>query len=416
MVHLQKYYDLCFMNQRILIIGFVWPEPTSSAAGWRMLQLIKQLQQISTDLHFACAASTSEASFPLQNMNLQTHDIILNSDSFNTFVKNLKPDIVVYDRFMTEEQFGWRVKQECPDAVTILDTEDLHFVRKARTVAFKNNSEINYDTIECYRELSAIFRCDLSIIISKSEYELLVADFNVPIKQLLYLPFVENAITKEDQLKLPMFQDRSNLMFIGNFIHDPNYQTVLQLKKLWPLIRKRLPKVELHIYGAYATQKVLQLHNEKEGFIIKGKAVDVNETMKKYRLLVAPIPYGAGLKGKFIDGFRNALPNVTTPVGAESMFVTIWGGTICEEANFVSEIEKLYTNETYWKQAVSNGYEIINKQFSDAIWENTLKLEVIKTVSNLKKHRSNLFFQKILWQNALQATKYMSLWIAEKNK
>ena len=404
------------MNQRILIIGFVWPEPTSSAAGWRMLQLIQQLQEISTDVHFACAASTSDATFPLEDLNVVTHDIVLNHDSFNSFVSGLNPDIVVYDRFMTEEQFGWRVKQELPAVLTILDTEDLHFVRKARTAAFKNNSEINYDTIECYRELSAIFRCDLSIIISKWEYELLVADFNVPMKQLLYLPFVENAITKEDQLKLPMFQDRSNLMFIGNFIHDPNYQTVLQLKKLWPLIRKRLPKVELHIYGAYATQKVLQLHNEKEGFIIKGKAVDVNETMKKYRLLVAPIPYGAGLKGKFIDGFRNALPNVTTPVGAESMFVTIWGGTICEEANFVSEIEKLYTNETYWKQAVSNGYEIINKQFSDAIWENTLKLEVIKTVSNLKKHRSNLIFQKILWQNSLQATKYMSLWIAEKNK
>lgn len=416
MVHLQKYYDLCFMNQRILIIGFVWPEPTSSAAGWRMLQLIQQLQEISTDVHFACAASTSDATFPLEDLNVVTHDIVLNHDSFNSFVSGLNPDIVVYDRFMTEEQFGWRVKQELPAVLTILDTEDLHFVRKARTIAFKTNTAVNYDTIECYRELSAIYRCDLSIIISKWEYELLVGHFNVPVKQLLYLPFVEHFISEENQLKIPQYQNREHVMFIGNFIHDPNYQTVLQLKKLWPAIKKLLPKVELHVYGAYSSQKVQQLNNTKDGFIIKGKAADVNETMQKYRLLLAPIPYGAGLKGKFIDGFKNGLPNITTSVGAESMYIDQWGGAITDEETFATATEKMYLNEDYWKVAVANGYKIINEQFSDLMWKNVLKLEVNKLYTDLKKHRSNLFFQKILWQNALQATKYMSLWIAEKNK
>lgn len=404
------------MNLRVLIIGLVWPEPTSSAAGWRMLQLIEELKKISNDIHFASAASKSVFSHPLEPLNIITHDIVLNDSSFNDFIAHLNPDVVVYDRFMTEEQFGWRVKQELPEALTILDTEDLHFVRKARTLAFKNKTEVSYDTVDCYRELSAIYRCDLSLIISKWEYELLTNYFNVPQKQLLYLPFVEKVISTEKQLQLPTFQQRKNLMFIGNFIHDPNYQTVVHLKKMWPLIKKQLPDVELHIYGAYASQKVLQLNNEKEGFFIKGKAADVNETMQKYRLLVAPIPYGAGLKGKFIDGFKNGLPNVTTNIGAESMFSDFWGGCICNENNFVQLVANLYSNEIFWNECVLNGYRIIDEQFSELIWKNTLQLEIKKMILDLKKHRENLFFQKILWQNSLQATKYMSLWIEQKNK
>lgn len=404
------------MSKRILIIGFVWPEPTSSAAGWRMLQLIKQLKAYTSDIHFACAALKSEASFPLEDLGIIEHAIILNDDSFNTFISSLKPDIVVYDRFMIEEQFGWRVKQELPDCLTILDTEDLHYVRKARTVAFKNNTDVNFDTTDCYRELTSIFRTDLSIIISQWEYDLLVNNFNVPTKQLLYVPFIEQSIVEETIGNIPDFTKREHLMFIGNFIHDPNYQTVLQLKKMWPFIKKRLPNVQLHIYGAYASQKVLQLNNHNDGFIIKGKAVDVNETMQKYKLLVAPIPYGAGLKGKFIDGFKNGLPNVTTPIGGESMFVNFWGGSISNEEDFAAEIENLYVNENSWNQAVKNGFKIINEQFSERLWNDVLISKVVDIVTDLQKHRSNLIFQKILWQNSLQAVKYMSLWIQEKNK
>ena len=405
------------MNPRILIIGLVWPEPTSSAAGWRMLQLIEQLKSLSTDIHFACAASRSESSFDLKTIGLTEHDIVLNSESFNEFVAKLKPDLVVYDRFMTEEQFGWRVKQELPNVLTILDTEDLHFVRRARTQAFKNNTSVNFDTTDCYRELSAIHRCDLSLIISEYEYDLLVDYFKIPPKQLLYLPFVEQEISETERQKLPDFQQREHLMFIGNFIHEPNYQTVLQLKKFWKDIRKQLPKAEVHVYGAYTPEKVYQLHNISEGFLVKGKAEDVHATMQKYKVLVAPIPFGAGLKGKFIDGFKNSLPNVTTLVGSEGMNAENWGGLLAiDNDEFVDAVCRLYQEEMLWKQSVLNGFNIINKKFSEKIWNNVLKDQLFDMMKNPDAHRRDLFVQKMLWQNQLQATKYMSLWIEAKNK
>lgn len=405
------------MKLRVLIIGLVWPEPTSSAAGWRMLQLINELKKISNDIHFACAASKSVASHPFDELDVVSHDIVLNDSSFNDFIADLIPDIVVYDRFITEEQFGWRVKQVFPNIVSVLDTEDLHFVRRARTTSFKTNTEINYDTPDTFRELSSIYRSDLSIIISKFEYDLLINHFNIPSKQLLYLPFIEAEISKDKKDDFPDFNNRKDFMFIGNFIHDPNYQTVLQLKKIWTFIKKRLPNTQIHIYGAYASQKVLQLNNANDGFIIKGKADDVNQIMQQYRVLVAPIPFGAGLKGKFVDGFKNGLPNVTSKIGSEGMFVENWGGFIAEtETDFVEAVCKLYQDEAEWNRAVANGFDILNKQFSVNIWGGILKDAVLKIYENTELHRNNLFIQKILWQNGLQAVKYMSLWIEQKNK
>ena len=84
------------MNPRILIIGLVWPEPTSSAAGWRMLQLIEQLTSLSNDIHFACAASKSDASFCIDRFKGFEHNIQLNHESFNLFVKQLNPEVVVW--------------------------------------------------------------------------------------------------------------------------------------------------------------------------------------------------------------------------------------------------------------------------------------------------------------------------------
>lgn len=405
------------MTHCILIIGLVWPEPTSSAAGWRMLQLIKQLQNISTNIHFACAASKSDSSFNLSTLNVTEHSIELNDPSFDLFVSNLAPTIVMYDRFLTEEQFGWRVKMQCPDCLTILDTEDLHFVRRARAHAYKTNSVIDYNTTDCFRELSSIYRCDVSIIISQTEYDLLVQQFNIPNSQLHYLPFVENEISKQEFNDLPNFQDRENIMFIGNFIHEPNYMTVLKLKSIWPTIRKMLPKVEIHIYGAYPNHKVQQLHNEKDGFIIKGKAADVNETMKNYKILLAPIPFGAGLKGKFIDGFKNKLPNITTAIGAEGMAEDQWGGFICNDDNDIAiKAVELYTNEIIWNNCVCNGFTIINKYYNNSSWKDSLNVLVNKLYKELEQHRKSLIIQQLLWQNQLQATKYMSLWINEKNK
>ena len=82
-------------------------------------------------------------------------------------------------------------------------------------------------------------------------------------------------------------------------MHEPNWQSVLHLKNIiWPLIKKQLPKAEVHIYGAYPSQKVLQLNNKKDAFLVKGRAENVASVMEKAKVCLAPLLFGAGLKGK----------------------------------------------------------------------------------------------------------------------
>lgn len=404
----------------ILVIGLVWPEPTSSAAGWRMLQILECLQLIpGSQISFASAASKSPYSFPLESMHIAENIITLNDTSFDDYIESLNPDMVVYDRFVTEEQFGWRVHEKCPEALTILDTEDLHFLRQARISSVKKQTDIDYDNEFTIREISSILRCDVSIMISKFEIDLLTSQFNIQKDTLIYLPFLEENITPEHISEWRSFEDREHLVFIGNFLHEPNFQTVLKLKqKIWPQLKKLLPKVELHIYGAYAHHKAMQLHNPKERFFIKGRCENARQTIQNYKILLAPITFGAGAKGKFIDAMQTGTPSVTTETGAESMHEHFsWPGFIAQnDDSFTAEAINLYTNKTLWKNAQNNCVPIINHLYNKQLFQTAFVETVYQCYNNLADFRRQHFIRKILLSNANQAKKYMSLWIMAKNK
>ena len=159
----------------------------------------------------------------LAEEGITSQSITLNCDSFDSYISEYQPDIVLFDRFMMEEQFGWRVEKNCPNALKILDTEDLQCLRQARQQANKSNREmIQADLFSelAKREIAAIYRCDLSLIISSFEMELLVDTFKVDARLLHYLPFMI------DLAKCPTnttsFSDRQHFMTIGNFRHAPN--------------------------------------------------------------------------------------------------------------------------------------------------------------------------------------------------
>ena len=402
--------------KHVVIIGAVWPEPTSTAAGSRMLQLISLFQKQDYEITFLCSASKSDFSFDLNQISVKTKAIQLNDSSFDAEIKSLNPDVVLFDRFMIEEQYGWRVMENCPNALRILDTEDLHFLRKAREIAFKQNRELvfeDYISDVFKREMASIYRCDLTFLISEFEMQLATETFKIDATLLYYLPF----LSEEIQTNIPSFEERNHFVSIGNFLHEPNWQTVLALKKCWKSIKKQLPEAELHVYGAYVSEKAKQLHNEKEGFLIKGRAESVFEVYSKAKTLLAPIPYGAGLKGKLFEAMQLGLPSVTTKMGAEAMNGNIdWNGFITsDEADFIEKAIELYTNKNVWETAQKNGYKIIEKRFKKELYQTDFMNQVENLQENLNAHRNQNFLGQILQHQSLQSTKYMSKWIEAKN-
>jgi glycosyltransferase involved in cell wall biosynthesis len=405
-------------KKRILIIGPVWPEPTSSAAGTRMIQLINLFLSEGYEVLFASAASKSDFSFDLIGLGVKEYEIKLNDNSFNIFLSEVNPDIVLFDRFTMEEQYGWRVQQECPDAIRLMDTEDLHCLRLARQQAVKTGNPIDLFTDIARREIASILRCDLSLIISEVEMNILQEQFRIDPSLIYYLPFLEEELTAENIQNWKTFEEREGFVFIGNYLHEPNWNTLQILKtKIWPVLRKKLPGAKLNIYGAYSSQKVMQLHNEKEKFYVHGRADDALEVIASNKILLAPIQFGAGMKGKFIDAMLAGTPSVTTTVGAEAMKGNLeWNGVIEDDFElFTDQAVKLYQDKNWWLTSQQNGIRIINERYGKSQFTRTF-INTMNTLSlNLTVHRHHNFFGQILMHHTANSTKYMSLWIEEKN-
>jgi hypothetical protein len=410
-------------NQRILILGFVWPEPNSSAAGGRMVQLISIFTAQGFDVTFASLAMDSDYMIDLESLGVTKKSIALNCSSFDIFVKELNPTIVLFDRFMMEEQFGWRVAENCPDALRLLDTEDLHCLRLARQKAFKGNRQFTTDDLlvedVAKREIASILRCDVSLMIAEYEMELLQSVFKIDADLLYYLPLLLEPIEDSTIQNLPSFEERNNFVFIGNFLHEPNWNAVQYLKEtIWPLIRKQLPEAVLQIYGAYPSQKVLQLHQPKHGFYIMGRANDAQEVVRNARVVLAPLRFGAGIKGKLVEAMQCGTPSITTTIGAESMCGNLpWNGFVADEPQvFADKAVELYDDKNLWLKAQENGFEIIEKCYLKYLFEDDFIQHILKVQTRLKPHRLYNFMGTLLQHHTLTSTKYMSRWIEEKNK
>lgn len=406
----------------VLILGKVWPEPGSSAAGTRMMQLIELFQSQNWNITFATAANESEFAVNLEELRIKTVSIKLNDSSFDTFVRQQNPDIVLFDRFMTEEQFGWRVAEQCPNALRVLDTEDLHCLRAGRHLALKEGRSFEEEDLlneHSVREIASIYRCDLSLIISEVEMGILSRVFKIDEALIKYLPYMLDPVQKTQIKEWTTFEDREHFVSIGNFLHEPNWDGVRFVKEqIWPAIRSKLPKAEIHIYGAYPSQKVFQLHKPKDGFFIEGRTEEVGKILSEARVLLAPLRFGAGLKGKFVEAMQNGTPSITSRIGAEGLNGELqWPGFVSDEPEVV--VEKavgLYTDIKIWEEAQKAGIEIINKRFSKEEAGKGLIQLFLDLKSDLKTHRQSNFVGALLTHHTLASTKYMAKWIEEKNK
>ena len=409
--------------QNILIIGFVWPEPNSSAAGTRMEQLLLLFKEWGWNVTFATPALDSNFMIDLESIGVEKKTIALNCSSFDEFVQELNPSLVLFDRFLMEEQFGWRVAEFCPNALRILDTIDLHCLRLSRQKAFKEKRDFEINDLLTEdiskREIASILRCDCSIMVSEFEMDLLKNTFKIDASLLYYLPLLLKPVSQDEIQNWLPFEERNDFIIIGNFLHEPNWNSVQYLKEtIWPLIRKEIPKANLLVYGAYPSQKVLQLHQPKEGFHIMGRADNAEEVVSKARVVLAPLRFGAGIKGKLLEAMQCGTPSITTSIGAESMFGDLpWNGFITDNPkDFASKAVALYQDKTSWNAAQQNGIQIIEKRYLKSNFISEFKEIILSLQNNLKEHRMNNFMGALLQHQTLQSSKYMSKWIEAKNK
>jgi glycosyltransferase involved in cell wall biosynthesis len=387
-----------------------------------MLSLLKLFKSNGWRVIFASPASKTEFMTDLMEFGIESVDIELNNQSFDLYINQLSPTAVMFDRFMMEEQFGWRVAKHCPDAVRILDTEDLQCLRQARHSALKQERELvdaDFFSDVAKREIAAIFRSDLSLIISDYEIKLLQERFQVPNNLLIHIPFM---VSDHQIASNVSYGQRRHFVAIGNFRHAPNWDSVLYLKNLWPAIRQQLPDAELHVYGAYTPPKATALHNTQDGFMIKDRANSAVEVVQSARVMLAPLRFGAGIKGKLLDAMLTGTPSVTTPIGAEGMLgdcseTCFWPGFVADnDDDFVAAAVKLYQDQSYWNISSERCKPILRNRYNAKTIGASLLDRVNQITNKTSLHRFSNFTGAMLQHHHHKSTQYMAQWIEAKNQ
>ncbi|RLO13176.1 hypothetical protein DYB28_001452 [Aphanomyces astaci] len=416
-------------GKAILIAGSVWPERPSSAAGVRTCDMIDILLDEGWDVVCISPSRLNAHTRALAATGVHCEQVDPNKEeALEAFMcsRETPVHVALFDRYIAEEMYGWQVTKLAPHALRVLDLQDVHFLRKAREFHVCTDKKDYRTTLQpsidvepvasvVLRELASVYRSHLTLYVSEFEKTMLTTRFDVPPRRLRKLDY----IVPDDKLNQfpPNFKDRRHVAVIGSFKHAPNVDGLHWLKDtLWPTMRQSLPPhTELHMYGSYASAKAIKsLHNPHMNVHVMGFCDDVHETLASYRVSLAPLRFGAGIKGKIIDSWAAGTPVVSTSVGAEGMHYhpnQPWGGAVADSpAEFADRVAALYGNADEWTAAYEGGKVLCRTHYDLDSQRRTL-LDVVGSPTDVDN-----WVGRVLESSQFRATEYMSRFIQEKNK
>jgi O-antigen biosynthesis protein len=250
------------------------------------------------------------------------------------------------------------IQQYCPQAKVLFHTVDLHFLRMSREAMLQKDETKQQAADDMKRlELSAIRASHASIVVSTAELELLRPE--LPTAKLHVFPLIMDVRGTSKS-----FASRRDIVFVGGYQHVPNVDAVKYfVAEIMPLLRSRLPGVRFHVVGSKTPAELQAL--ACEDVVIRGFVDDLAPLLDKMRVSVAPIRYGAGIKGKIGSAMAVGLPVVATPLAAEGMLLVDDESILVAEGaeQFADAVVKLYQDELLWNRISQHGLK-----FAEHAW------------------------------------------------
>jgi O-antigen biosynthesis protein len=289
-------------------------------------------------------------------------------------------DLVVLARHYVAARHVEAVRQFAPGALLAFDTVDLHFLRADRLAELEGSPGARVAARSRRdEELALIRHVDVTIVVSSVERDVLRE--LAPDARVLLLSNIHEPMRGGRP-----FADRAGLVFIGGFQHPPNTDGVLwYAREVLPLVRERLPGVATYIVGSKVPSTIRSL--AASDFVVTGYVPDVAPFFTGCRLSIAPLRYGAGVKGKVNLAMSYGLPVVATPPSIEGMHLVSEEDVLVAEdaAAFAAAIERLYRDEALWKRLSENGVANIRRHFSRQVAREALG-ELFAAVDARRKH------------------------------
>lgn len=386
----------------------------------RTLDLLLALKNGGFDTHFASAAEDQAApggkrepiSPRLTQAGICPHAIQLNDVSFEAWIKDLAPNLVIFDRFVIEEQYGARVRAVLPRAVRVIDTQDLHFLRRDREAALSARGGDDSKL----RELAAILRSDLSLLVSNFEAELL-RELGVRESKFLVTPLSVDLATIQPSEWLPP-RERTGFVFVGNHRHPPNEDAVAALAEgFWQEILKEMPDATLTLIGAYPTPKLEKLVRNLPRVKSLGFVTDLRAELATKRVLLAPLRFGAGMKGKVLEAWAGGVAVATTQIGAEG-FASPFAGHLLPERLDQDAARKLvafYRDEDLLRQCQKDGFQALEKSHARTINGKFIEQQLKRLIESIDSVRTQDWLGQVLWREQFRSTEFFSRWLEAKS-
>ena len=350
----------------ILYIDAVTPEPDKDSGSVDAFYSMKILGLQGYRVHFVPGSNFAhwgEATEDLERMGVEC--------IYAPFYTNMNAlleergdmfEYVVLARAESCEHYLDIVRKKCPSAQIIFNTVDLHFLRMTREaeISGKAADKKAADKMKV-KELEYIEKSNKIIVISQHERDLLSNEFDVSPRKIHTIPLIRNVSER-----LGGYESRQDIAFIGGYRHPPNVDAVKWLvNDIWPVISEALPDAKLRICGSHMPKEFYGYASES--IVIDGFIPDLELFLSSMRLTIAPLRYGAGLKGKVASSIGAGVPCIGTDIAFEGM-AEKGLKDIKFEASTPSEFAKhcaqLYSDSKKWEKASLSGVTYHNQNYA----------------------------------------------------
>lgn len=351
-------------GRRLLFIDWSTPRPDSDAGSITAYYLMKILVDLGYDVVFAPddmrrAGRYTEA--------LEAFGVTcLSVERDGPLLQHLQREGRGYDyalicRSPFAERWLEPIRKHAPAARVILNTSDLYFLRELRGAELSGSVEQMSEALERKaRELDIIRRCDRTIVMSDRELQILREEAPEARVDLVPLLFVDIPGRSSG------FETRGDILFIGGYLHRPNVDAVAWFcAEVWPLVRARLPDVRLHLIGSNPDAEIHAL-GHLPGVEVVGFVEDIAPWFDRIRLSIAPLRYGAGIKGKLGTSLSYGVPSVATGIAVEGMHLVDGEHVlVADDAQaFADAVVRLYGDAALWNRLSDAGLRFVDETYS----------------------------------------------------
>ncbi len=386
-------------TRRALVIDLCTPTPDQDAASIIVYNMMLLLREMNFQVTFI--PEDNFLNMPPYTQALQRAGIeTLYAPYFTTVRQHLKEsgnryDLALLIRPAVVERYAADIRKFSPGVKILFHTIDLHFLRMEREAGLQSDSTKQKEALEMKaRELAAMRAADSTIVVSHAEKDLLSRE--APDVRVRVFPLILNA-----EGTIVPHGERKDIIFVGGYQHHPNIDAVrYYVSDIMPLLRKRLPGVRFHAVGSKPPADIQTL--ACEDVIVTGFVENLAPLLDRMRVSVAPIRFGAGIKGKVGTAMCAGLPVVATTLAAEGMSLSDGENILIADGakQFTDAIVKLYEDESLWNRISQNSVAFADKAWGGrAAWKNLSQIlgeagfEIPEIPPRLKLYESRVSFQ-----------------------